>query len=103
MDARNQLENAIYQAEKMPDEYKDKVSDEDAKVIKEAVAEARKVLSDEKAEREALEEAAKELSSKIMPIGAKLYQSGEKGPEDPAADKSTDASDDAVEGEVVDK
>ena len=28
VDAKNQLENAIYQAKKMPDEFKDKISDE---------------------------------------------------------------------------
>jgi molecular chaperone DnaK len=44
VDTRNQLENAIYQAEKMPDEeqFKDKISDEDKKVIAEAVEEAKK-------------------------------------------------------------
>ncbi|MGB2787537.1 MAG: molecular chaperone DnaK, partial [Candidatus Saccharimonadaceae bacterium] len=42
VDAKNQLENAIYQAKKMPDEYKDKISDEDKKVIEDAVAEAEK-------------------------------------------------------------
>jgi molecular chaperone DnaK len=31
IDARNTLESAIYQAEKMPDEYKDKISDDDKK------------------------------------------------------------------------
>ncbi len=42
VDIRNQLENAIYQAEKMPDEYKDKISDDDKKVIIDATSEAKK-------------------------------------------------------------
>ena len=106
VDARNQLENAVYQAEKMPDEFKDKISDDDVKTIKEAVEKAKEVLKDTDAEKEKLEAAAKELSDKIMPIGAKMYQ--QAGPEeDPnvtkvkSEDKSSD--DDAVEGEVVDK
>ncbi len=33
IDAKNQLENAIYQAKKMPEEFKDKISDEDKKAI----------------------------------------------------------------------
>jgi len=37
IDARNGLESTIYQAEKMPDEYKDKISDDDKKVIIDAV------------------------------------------------------------------
>lgn len=104
VDAKNQLENTIYQAEKMPSEYKDKISDEDKETIKKAVEEAKKVLNDDKAEKDQFEEAAKELSDKIMPIGAKLYQaaSDDKGSND--TDKSSDkGSDDAVEGEVVDK
>ena len=88
----------------MPSEYKDKISDEDKETIKKAVEEAKKILNDDKAEKDQFEEAAKELSDKIMPIGAKLYQaaSDDKGSND--TDKSSDkGSDDAVEGEVVDK
>ena len=74
IDAKNHLENTIYQAEKMPDEYKDKISGEDKETIKKAVEEARKVLNDEASDKDKFEEATKELSDKIMPIGAKLYQ-----------------------------
>ena len=102
VDVRNHLENAIYQAEKMPDEYKDKISDDDKETIKKAVEEAKKVLNDTDADKDKLEEAAKELSNKIMPIGAKMYQqaSDDKKSDDKKDDKSDD---DAVEGEVVDK
>ena len=44
IEAKNHLENTIYQAEKMPDEYKDKISDEDKETIKKAVAEAKESL-----------------------------------------------------------
>lgn len=102
VDARNQLENAIYQAEKMPDEYKDKISDDDKKAITEAVDKAREVQKDDSADKDALEAAAKELTDTIMPIGAKLYESAQK--EDAPAseeDKKSD-KDEPVEGEVVD-
>ena len=103
IDARNQLENAIYQAEKMPEEYKDKISDDDKNTIKDAVAEAKKVLEDAEADKDKLEEAAKELSNKIMPIGAKMYQEASK--EDSKSESSDDSKsdDEPVEGEVVDK
>ena len=105
VDAKNHLENAIYQAEKMPDEYKDKISDEDKETIKKACDEAKEVLKDESADKDKLEEAAKELQNKIMPIGAKLYQSAaDDKKSDGSGDKSNDKSDDEpVEGEVVDK
>jgi molecular chaperone DnaK len=106
IDLRNHLENAVYQAEKMPDEYKDKISDEDKETIKKAVEEAKEVLKDENADKDKLESAAKELNDKIMPIGAKMYESAkndEKSDEksDDKDDKKSD--DEAVEGEVVDK
>ncbi len=105
VDAKNHLENTVYQAEKMPDEYKDKISDDDKETIKKAVEEAKKVLNDESADKDKYEEATKELSDKIMPIGAKLYQSASEDTKDSDAksdDKSED-NDEPVEGEVVDK
>ena len=100
IDVKNHLENAIYQAEKMPDEYKDKISDEDKDTIKKAVEEAKKVLNDESANKEKFEAAAKELSDKIMPIGAKMYQ--QSSSETPKSEDSKDKSE-PVEGEVVEK
>ena len=102
IDAKNHLENAIYQAEKMPDEFKDKISDDDKEVIKKAVEEAKKTLSDSDADKEKLEAAAKELSDKIMPIGAKMYQEAAKD-DSKKADDSKGFDDEPVEGEVVDK
>ena len=99
IDVKNHLENAIYQAEKMPDEYKDKISDEDKNTIKEAVEAAKKVLGDESADKDQLEAAAKELSDKIMPIGAKMYQEASKD----APKDGSKKDDEPVEGEVVDK
>ena len=105
VDAKNRLENTIYQAEKMPDEYKDKISDEDKETIKSAVEEAKKTLNDETADKDRYETAMKELSDKIMPIGAKMYQAESK-----TADENTNSGanegkkpDEPIEGEVVDK
>ena len=102
IDAKNHLENTIYQAEKMPSDFKDKIGDDDKETIKKAVEEAKKVLNDDKADKDAYEEATKELSDKIMPIGAKMYQAESN---DTKSDdkKPDDGKDDAVEGEVVDK
>ena len=105
IDAKNHLENAVYQAEKMPTEYKDKISDEDKETIKKAVEDAKKTLSDESADKDQLEQAAKDLNERIMPIGAKMYQEASsddsKSSDDSA--KSTNDDDEPVEGEVVDK
>ena len=106
IDAKNQLENSIYQAEKMPDEFKDKISDEDKETIKKAVAEAKVVLNDESADKDKYEQAVKDLNDKIMPIGAKLYQEAAKEESAKAGDgagANSDDKDELVEGEVVDK
>lgn len=104
IEAKNHLENTIYQAEKMPDEYKDKISDEDKETIKKAVADAKEALEKNADDKEKLEEASKALSDTIMPIGAKLYQQAgdDKKDDDKKSDDKKDDGD-TVEGEVVDK
>ena len=100
IDTKNSLENAIYQAKKMPDEFKDKISDDDKKVIEDAVAEAEKHKdSDDKDE---LEAAVKALNDAIMPIGAKMYEQAAKDEAKTDDDKKSE-KDEPVEGEVVDK
>ncbi len=105
VDAKNQLENAIYQAKKMPDEYKDKISDDDKKAIEDAVAEAEK--HKDATDKDELEAAVKALNEAIMPIGAKMYQQSAEAEApvegDDADKKKTKKDDDAVEGEVVDE
>ena len=104
IDARNKLEQAIYHNEKMPDEFKDKISDEDKETIKKAIEEAKEVLKDTSADAAKYEEAEKALSNKIMPIGAKLYQSASTDSSANDGNSSKGTSDgEPVEGEVVDK
>jgi molecular chaperone DnaK len=103
IEAKNTLANAVYQAEKMKTDYKDKLSEEDLKTLDEAVNEAKTHL--EATDKDELEKAGKELSDKIMPIGAKMYEAAQKeaapadSPEN--AEKKSD-KDDPIEGEVVD-
>ena len=103
IDARNQLDSAVYQAEKMKSDNAEKLGEDDVKTLEEAVEAAKKVVADEKADKEALEAAAKELTDKIMPIGAKMYEQAAKDEtESEDGDKKSD-KDDAVEGEVVEE
>lgn len=96
IDARNQLENTIYQAKKMPDEFKDKISEDDKKAVEAAVKEAEGHLKSE--DKSELESAQKTLSEAIQKIGAKLYQQAAQ-----EASKNNKKDDGPVEGEVVDK
>ena len=94
VDAKNTLENSIYQAEKLKNDNGDKLSEDDKKALDEAVAEAKKHI--ESSDKDELEKAAKELTDKLMPIGAKLYEQAE-----PTAEQ--DKKDGPVEVEVVDE
>ena len=106
IDARNVLDSAVYNAEKMKNDNKDKLSEDDVKILDEAVEVAKKVVADEKADKDALEAAAKELNDKTMPIGAKMYEEASKDAEtEEGGSKTEDKSDkdETVEGEVVDE
>jgi molecular chaperone DnaK len=110
IEVKNQLDNAVYQAEKMKTDYKDKLSEEDLKTIQESIDEAKTHL--EATDKDELEKAAKDLSEAIMPIGAKMYESAkeeDKSAEDaPEGESKSDKKstkkdkDEPVEGEVVD-
>ena len=107
IEAKNNLENAVYQAEKMKNDYKDKLADDDMKSLNEAIDEAKTHL--EATDKEELEKAAKDLSDAIMPIGAKMYeaaqktdQAGDSQSPDEKSGKKSDEGEGPVEGEVVD-
>lgn len=112
IEVKNQLDNAVYQAEKMKTDYKDKLSEEDLKTLQEAIDEAKTHL--ESTDKEELEKAAKDLGDKIMPIGAKMYEAASKDAESPVDSQQSDSQekgksskksdkDEPVEGEVVDE
>jgi len=104
VESRNLLDGAVYQAEKLKKDNGDKISDDDKKTLDEAIEAAKKVISDDKADKDALENAAKELNDKLMPIGAKMYEqaSSDTKAEDDASSTEADDKTDAIEGEVVD-
>ncbi len=99
-EAKNTLAQAIYAGEKLLDEHKDKVSDDDKKVVQDAIDEAKK--HEQATGKDELESAVKALNDAIMPIGAKLYEAASKEAK-PAEDAAAgeQKADGPVEGEVV--
>lgn len=115
VEARNLLDSAVYQAEKLKKDNGDKLSDDDKKSLDDAIEEAKKVVSDDKASKDDLEKAASALNDKLMPIGAKMYEQAGAGSDAKTGDadntddaesaddsKKSDGKDDTIEGEVVD-
>jgi molecular chaperone DnaK len=104
VEARNLIDSAIYQGEKLAKDNKDKLSEDDQKTLDEAITEAKKTVDNAEASKEELEKAAQELNDKLMPIGAKMYEDASK---DAASDEDKSASDekkdDSIEGEVVEE
>jgi len=116
-EARNLLDNAIYQADKMRSDYKDKLSDEDMRSLNEAIDDAKKITNG--SDKETIETTTKKLNDTVMPIGAKMYEQAnaesEAKPSEASAEggeadkgdkssstKTSKAKDEPVEGEVVD-
>lgn len=104
-EARNVLDSAVYQAEKLKSDNEQKIAEEDKKTLDDAIEAAKKALSDEQADKDKLETAAKELQEKVSPIGAKLYEEGSKADEssEASAQSSEPGKEGPVEGEVVDE
>ena len=112
VEAKNQLDSAIYQAESFKSEAQEKISKEDLKALDEAIAQAQKKL--EAQDQNELEAASKALSEATMQIGAKLYKADAAQPAEgkPKSTKNNakakrssikKKADQAVEGEVVDE
>jgi len=99
IEAKNHLENAVYQAEKMKSDNKDKISEDDQKKLSDAIDEAKKKI--ESSDKEDLESALKTLNDVIMPIGAKMYEEAQKTAEEDT--NKTEKKDEPIEGEVVDE
>jgi molecular chaperone DnaK len=108
---RNLLDGAIYQAEKLRKDNEKKLSDEDIKTLNQAVDDAKKAASDEKADKQSLEKALKDLNDTLLPIGAKMYEAANKEkanasagePDESSEEPPKGDSDEPIEGEVVDK
>lgn len=103
IEVRNNLENAVYQAEKLKNDNKEKISEDDQKAIDEAVETAKKVQSDEKADKEEIDGALKTLNDVIMPIGAKMYEEAAKEEAPAEGEEKKSEKDEPIEGEVVEE
>ena len=107
VDARNQLDSLVYQAEKDSAEWEDKVSDESKENLTEALDSAKTILSDHEAGAEDLNASRDNLMQAFSVAGQEMYQaqaaSDEEGGETPEDQEESD--DDVVEAdyEIVDE
>jgi molecular chaperone DnaK len=108
IEVRNQLDSAVYSAEKTLKEHRDKVSESEAKKVEEAIAEARKAMESGgadamKAAQERLLQASHKLAE-VMYQQAQQQQQAQTPPPggDGAGAGASAKKDDVVDAEFVD-
>jgi molecular chaperone DnaK len=105
VEAKNQLDNAVYGAEKMLREHRDKISDADARNIEDAVAEAKKAVAEGGLERiraaqDRLMQASHKLAEAMYRAAGAQQPSAGDGASGPKAEGAK--KDDVVDAEFVD-
>jgi molecular chaperone DnaK len=106
VEARNQLDNAIYGSEKLLKEHRDKISESDAKAVEEAVAEARQAM--ESGDPGKMKDAQERLQKATHKLAEAMYKASggqggaEAGTPPGAADAGTKPGEGAKKDDVVD-
>jgi molecular chaperone DnaK len=93
VEAKNQLDNAVYSAEKMLREHRDKISDADARNIEDAVSEAKKAIEEGGLER------IRAAQDRLMQASHKLAEAMYRAA---GARAESAKKDDVVDAEFVD-
>jgi molecular chaperone DnaK len=103
VDARNQADSGVAQAEKLMLDNKDKVSEEDKTLLNEKIAVVKEVLAKADATKEDFEAPSKDLQETLMQVGQKVYAQADQAapegaPEEAQAEEKKE--DDVQDGEV---
>ena len=99
-DARNTLEQLVYQGEKLLKDNADKIEDADKTKSEDAIKEAKDALASEDSSTEDLEGKRDALNEALQAVGTAIYSQAE-GAEGETAESSDD--DDVVDAEIVDE
>ncbi|MBI4136577.1 molecular chaperone DnaK [Candidatus Roizmanbacteria bacterium] len=110
IEARNMADNLAFQAEKLLDEQKDKIKEDDKKSLQDKIKTVKDTIAKEDASKEDIEKVQKELADEMQRVSQQFYQQqGQQGqPEQKSEEKKDDTkkdekvdTDKAEEGEVV--
>jgi molecular chaperone DnaK len=109
IEARNRADNLVYNTEKILTENRDKISDDDAKAIEDAVADTKKAMEGD--DVEAINKAVENLTQSSHRLAEVMYQSTQQeGQEPPPGDPQSTAGgaeqgqpdDEVIDAEYVD-
>ncbi len=102
IEARNQADNLVYNTEKILTENRDKISDDDAKAVEDAVADTKKAMEGD--DVEAINKAVENLTQASHRLAEVMYQSApQDGQEQPPPDDPEGSSEGTSEGQPDDE
>ncbi|WP_299305481.1 molecular chaperone DnaK [uncultured Brachybacterium sp.] len=104
-DARNTLEQLVYQGEKLLKDNADKIQDGDKTKAEDAIKESKDVLAKEDSSTEDLEAKRDSLNEALQAVGTAIYSQAEgaEGAEGASEDAAGADDDDVVDAEIVDE
>jgi len=91
IEVRNTMESKMYEAEKLVNDNKDKLTAEQKSEIEGVISGARTVINNENAELGELKDKLEELDKKMMSVGAALYQQASTGSASSGSGNTTEA------------
>ena len=101
IEARNRADNLVYNTEKTLKENRDKISDDDAKAIEDAVADTQKAMEGD--DVEAINKATETLTQASHRLAEVMYQSAQQGGQEPTPGDPQSSSESAQESQPDDE
>ncbi|MEE8462025.1 MAG: molecular chaperone DnaK [Acidobacteriota bacterium] len=101
IEARNQADNLVYNTEKILTENRDKISDDDAKAVEDAVADTKKAMEGD--DVEAINKAVEILTQASHRLAEVMYQSAPQDGQEPPPDDPEGSSEGTSEGQPDDE
>lgn len=101
IEARNQADNLVFNTEKILKENRDKVSDDDAKAVEDAVADTKKAMEGD--DVEAINKAVENLTQASHRLAEVMYQSAPQGDQEPPPGDPEGSSEGTQEGQPDDE
>jgi molecular chaperone DnaK len=101
IEARNRADNLVYNTEKILTENRDKISDDDAKAVEDAVADTMKAMEGD--DVQAINKAVENLTQASHRLAEVMYQSAPQGGQEPPPDDPEGSSEGTSEGQPDDE
>ncbi len=103
VDARNQADSGVAQAEKLMADNADKIDDADKKLLEEKIKAVKDVLAKADATKEDFEAPSKALQETLMQVGQKIYAQADTSANNADTSSTEDKKDDGVQDGEVEK